>query len=42
VTTAEVLVKMIEVLEARGIGSLGQALAASDRIQDSQGLRNEF
>lgn len=42
VTTAEILVKMIEVLEARGIRSLGEALAASDRIQDAKGLRDRF
>jgi len=42
VTTAEILVKMIDVLEARGIRTLGDALAASDRIQDIKGLKNRF
>ena len=42
VTTAEILVKMIDVLEARGIRTLGEALAASDRIQDIKGLKNRF
>ncbi len=40
--TAQVLVKMIDVLEARGIRSLGQALEASDRIQDIKGLEDRF
>ena len=42
VTTAAVLVKMIDVLEARGIRTLGEALAASDRIQDTKGLQDRF
>ena len=42
VATAQVLVKMIDVLEARGIRSLGQALEASDRIQDIKGLQDRF
>jgi len=42
VTTAEVFVKMIEVLEARGIHDLGQALEASDRVQESKRLQGRF
>jgi len=42
VTTAKVLVKMIEVLEARGIRSLDQALEASDRVQELKGLQDRF
>ena len=42
VTTAQVLVKMIEVLEARGIRTLGEALAASDRIQEIKSLQDRF
>jgi len=30
------------VLEARGIRTLGEALAASDRIQDIKDLKNRF
>jgi hypothetical protein len=33
---------MIDVLEARGIRTLGEALAASDRIQDTKGLQDRF
>jgi len=42
VTTAQVLVKMIAVLEARGIRTLGEALAASDRIQEIKSLQDRF
>lgn len=42
VTTAEVLVKMLEVLDARGIRSLGQALGACDRIQEIKRLQEGF
>ena len=40
--TAQILVKMIDVLEARGIRSLGQALEASDRVQELKGLQDRF
>ena len=42
VTTAEVLVKMIDVLEARGIRNLGEALEASDRVQEIKRLQERF
>ena len=42
VTTAEVFVKMIDVLEARGIRNLGQALEASDRVQEIKRLQERF
>ncbi len=42
VTTAEVFVKMIDVLEARGIRDLGQALEASDRVQEIKRLQERF
>jgi DNA polymerase III epsilon subunit len=42
VTTAEVFVRMIGVLEARGIRDLGQALEASDRIQEIKRLQERF
>jgi DNA polymerase III epsilon subunit len=41
-TTAEVFVKMIDVLAARGIRNLGQALEASDRIQEIKRLQGRF
>ena len=41
-TTAEVFVKMIDVLAARGIHNLGQALEASDRIQEVKRLQERF
>jgi DNA polymerase-3 subunit epsilon len=41
-TTAEVFVKMIDVLAARGIRNLGQALEASDRIQEIKRLQGTF
>jgi DNA polymerase-3 subunit epsilon len=42
VTTAEVLVAMIDVLEARGITTLGQALEASDGVQEIKRLQERF
>jgi len=42
VTTAEVFVKMIDVLEARAIGTLGEALQASDRVQAIKRLQERF
>ena len=42
VATAEVFVKMIDVLAARGICNLGQALEASDRVQAIKGLQEGF
>jgi len=42
VATAEVFVKMIDVLEARGIRNLGQVLEASDRVQAIKGLQERF
>jgi DNA polymerase-3 subunit epsilon len=41
-TTAEVFVKMIDVLAVRGIHNLGQALEASDRIQQVKRLQERF
>jgi DNA polymerase III epsilon subunit len=41
-TTAEVLVKMIDVLEARGIHRLGEALEAADRVQEIKRLQERF
>ncbi len=42
VTTAEVFVKMIDVLAVRGIRNLGEALEASDRIQEIKRLQERF
>lgn len=42
VTTAEVFVKMIDVLEARGIRDLGEALEAADRVQEIKRLQEKF
>jgi DNA polymerase-3 subunit epsilon len=42
VTTAEVLVKMIDVLEARGIRDLGAALEAADRVQEIKRMQERF
>ncbi len=42
VTTAEVLVSMIDVLEARGIRTLGEALEASDRVYEIKRLQERF
>ena len=42
VTTAEIFVKMIGVLESRGIGSLGEALETSDRVQEIKRLQERF
>jgi DNA polymerase-3 subunit epsilon len=42
VTTAEVFVKMIDVLAVRGIRNLGEALEASDRIQEMKRLQEKF
>lgn len=42
VTTAEVFVKMIDVLEARGIRNLSQALEASDGVQEIKRLQERF
>ena len=41
-TTAEVFVKMIDVLEARGIRHLGEALEAADRVQEIKRLQERF
>jgi DNA polymerase III epsilon subunit len=42
VTTAEVFVKMIDVLEARAITTLGQALQACDGVQEIKRLQERF
>jgi len=42
ITTAEVLVKMIDALEARGIRNLGEALEAEDRIQEIKRMQARF
>ncbi len=42
VTTAEVFVKMIDGLAVRGIRNLGEALEASDRIQEIKRLQERF
>jgi DNA polymerase-3 subunit epsilon len=42
VTTAEVFVKMIDVLEARGIRHLGEALEAADRVQEIKRMQERF
>jgi DNA polymerase III subunit epsilon len=42
VTTAEVFVKMIAVLESRGIRTLGQALEAADGVQEIKRLQERF
>jgi DNA polymerase III epsilon subunit len=42
ITTAEVFVKMIDVLEARGIHSLGQALQACDGVLEIKRLQERF
>jgi DNA polymerase III epsilon subunit len=42
VTTAEVFVSMMGVLEARGIRTLGEALEASDRVHEIKRLQERF
>lgn len=42
VTTAEVLIKMIGVLEARGIHKLGEALEACDRVHELKRRQEQF
>lgn len=42
VTTAEVFVKMIDMLEVRGIDTLGEALEAADRIQEIKRMQERF
>lgn len=42
VTTAEVFAAMIDVLEARGISTLGQALQACDGVQEIKRLQERF
>ena len=42
VATAEVFVKMIHALEARGIRDLGEALEAADRVQEIKRLQERF
>jgi DNA polymerase III epsilon subunit len=42
VTTAEVFASMIDVLEARGIRTLGEALEASDRVYEIKRLQERF
>jgi DNA polymerase-3 subunit epsilon len=42
VTTAEVLIKMIDVLEARGIHKLAEALAACDQVHELKRRQEQF
>ncbi len=42
VTTAEVFIKMIDVLESRGIRTLGEALEAADRVQEIKRMQERF
>ncbi|NIM28185.1 MAG: hypothetical protein GTO67_12535 [Gammaproteobacteria bacterium] len=42
VTTAEVFIRMIDVLEARDIRTLGEALQAADTVQEVKRLQEKF